>query len=130
MITVSAKSEYGISFLAYLAKNRDRLVSLSEVAEKECISQGYLEEIAATFNKAGFLRGKKGRGGGYALSKKSKDIKISEVISALEGPISPVKCTGTGKCFKEKICTTKKIWISLKEKMENHLSEISLADII
>ena len=47
MITVSAKSEYGLSFLAYLAKNEGRVVSLAEVAEKEMISKGYLEEVAS-----------------------------------------------------------------------------------
>lgn len=130
MITVSAKSEYGLSFLAYLAKNKDRVISLSEVSEKENISQGYLEEIAAILNRAGFLQGKKGKGGGYLLSQNPKDVKISEVIAALEGPISPVKCFGDAKCFKEKFCGTKKIWASLKEKIEDHLSEISLADII
>lgn len=135
MITVSAKSEYGLSFLAYLAKNKDlpaqagRFVSLSEVAEKENISQGYLEEIAAILNKAGFLQGKKGKGGGYVLAQDPKDIKISDVVTALEGPISPVKCMGSGKCFKEKICGAKSVWVSLKEKIDEHLSEISLADI-
>lgn len=130
MITVSAKSEYGLSFLAHLAKNPDRVISLSEMAEKELISQGYLEEIAGILSRAGFLKGKKGRGGGYVLARDPKNINISEIIASLEGPISPVKCLGNIKCYKEKICSTKDIWSSLKEKIEEHLSEITLADII
>lgn len=130
MVTISAKSEYGISLLAYLAKNIDHIVSLAEVAEKEFISRGYLEEVAADLKKTGILKGKRGRGGGYMLARKPKDIKISEIITALEGPISPVMCTGTGKCFKEKTCGTKKIWVALKHKIEDYLSEISLADIV
>lgn len=129
MITISAKSEYGISLLAYLAKNTGRVISLAEVAEKEFISRGYLEEVAADLKKTGILKGKKGKGGGYVLARDPKDIKISEIITALEGPISPVKCTGTGKCFKEKTCGTKKIWISLKHKIEDYLEEITLESI-
>ena len=139
MITVSAKSEYGLSFLAYLAlrQARGKPISLAEVAESEKISRGYLEEVAGTLKRSGFLKGKKGKGGGYVLARSPKDIKISEIIASLEGPISPVKCLalstggkGGVKCFKEKTCGTKKVWMSLKNKIEEHLSEISLEDII
>lgn len=130
MITVSAKSEYGLSFLAYLANNPDRVISLSEMAEKELISQGYLEEVAGILSRAGLLKGKKGKGGGYVLARNPKEIRISEVIASLEGPISPVKCLGSAKCYKEKICQTKDVWSSLKVKIEEHLSEITLADVV
>lgn len=130
MITVSAKSEYGICFLVYLAKNMGKVISLSEVAENEKISRGYLEEIAADLKKANILKGKKGKGGGYVLAREPGDIKISEIITALEGPISPVKCLGNAKCFKEKFCGTKKVWVSLRDKIEEHLREISLEDIL
>lgn len=129
MVTVSAKSEYGICFLIYLARNNGKVVSLTEVAENEKISRGYLEEIAADLKKAKILKGKKGKGGGYVLARDAKDIKISEIITALEGPISPVKCLGDVKCFKEKFCGTKKIWQSLKDKIDKYLEEISLEDI-
>lgn len=137
MITVSAKSEYGICFLVYLAKNEGKVISLTEVAENEMISRGYLEEIAADLKKVKILKGKKGKGGGYVLAREPKDIKISEIITALEGPISPVKCLGLPagrqgnvKCFKEKFCGTKKIWQSLKNKIDKYLEEIKLEDII
>lgn len=132
MINVSAKSEYGLSFLAYLAfrQAQGKPISLAKVAESEKLSHGYLEEVAADLKRAKILKGKKGKGGGYVLARKPKDIKISEIVIALEGPISPVKCMGSGKCFKEKTCGTKKVWISLRDKIEKHLSEISLEDII
>lgn len=130
MITISAKSEYGISFLAYLVKNSGRVISLAEVAKKEKISRGYLEEAAADLKKAGILRGKKGKGGGYILMREAKDIKISEIITALEGPISPVKCLGMARCFKEKTCGTKKIWQLLKIKIDSYLMSVSLKDLV
>lgn len=126
---MSAKSEYGICFLVYLAKNAGKVISLAEVAENEKISRGYLEEIAADLKKAKILKGKKGKGGGYVLVRDAKDIKISEIIIALEGPISPVKCLGDAKCFKEKFCGTKKIWQSLKDKIDKYLEKINLEDI-
>lgn len=136
MVNVSAKSEYGICFLVYLARNMGKFISLAEVAENEKISRGYLEEIAADLKKAKILKGKKGKGGGYVLAREPKDIKISEIITALEGPISPVKCLGLpagrqgdAKCLKEKICGTKRIWQSLKNKIDKYLEEISLEDI-
>lgn len=136
MITISAKSEYGLFFLVFLARNIGKVISLTQVAKNEKISRGYLEEIAADLKKADILKGKKGKGGGYVLARKAKDIKISEIITALEGSISPVKClslsaqAGDAKCFKENVCGTKKIWMSLKDKVEEHLRGISLADIV
>lgn len=132
MFSVSAKSEYGLSFLAYLAlrQAQGRPISLAEVAESEMISRGYLEEVAADLKKSKILKGKKGRGGGYVLARDPKDIKISEIIASLEGPISPVKCLGNVKCYKEKICGTKKIWASLKTKIDEYLEEIKLEDIL
>lgn len=130
MITISAKSEYGLFFLVFLARNIGKVISLTLVAKNEKISRGYLEEIAADLKKADILKGKKGKGGGYVLARKAKDIKISEIITALEGPISPVKCLSNAKCFKENVCGTKRIWQSLKDKIEKHLEGITLKDII
>lgn len=129
MLTVSAKSEYGICFLVYLARSAGKVVSLAQVAEEEKISRGYLEEVAADLKRAKILKGKKGKGGGYILAREAKDINVSEIITALEGPISPVKCLGDVKCLKEKFCGTKKIWQSLKSKIEDYLEKITLEDI-
>jgi len=129
-LKVSAKSQYALRLLAYIASSEGRVVSLSEVSKKEGISYGYLEEIVAPLKKIGILSSKAGRSGGYFLTKSPGSINISEVINIFEGEVAPVKCLAGQKCAKESACKTKVIWQSLKESTDKTLNSIKLADIL
>ena len=68
------------------------MVQIATISESENISHKFLESILLTLRKAGFLGAKKGKGGGYYMLKDASEIKMTDVIRTLEGPIAMVPC--------------------------------------
>ena len=88
-LVLSKKTKYGIKALTFLARcEESNPVQISEISKKENISHKFLESILLTLKKAGLLGSKKGKGGGYYLRKHPTEIKMTEVIRVLEGPIA------------------------------------------
>ena len=82
----SKRSRYGIRALIDLAQNTEAgCVQLSDIADRNCISVKYLEQIFSGLRKAGILRSVKGPQGGYLLAKEPSKLKIADVILALDG---------------------------------------------
>jgi len=87
---ISKKAQYGLRAMVYLAKNKERVVSLKEIAESEKISVDFLEKIIKDLHEAKLVKSKKGAGGGYLLAKKAEKIYAGEIVEILED-IVPVK---------------------------------------
>jgi Rrf2 family protein len=91
MMTMKAK--YALKALGCLAATGvDRPLLISEIAAQEAIPRKFLELILNELKQHGFLRSKKGRGGGYLFAKDPERITIAAVLRVLEGPIAPVPC--------------------------------------
>jgi len=131
MFNISAKSQYGLRAMTYLAR-QDSISPLSKISKAEGISFDYLEKIVSKLEKAGLLESKKGIQGGYSLSKNPSKIKIGEIISALEGNKHLVKCVGEKGCLcpRERGCFAKPLWEKLYKSLNNTLNSITLADLI
>ena len=129
-LQISSKSQYALRMLACIASSKNAYVSLSEVAKKEGISHGYLEEIVAPLKKNGILESKGGRSGGYKLARGSEKTNIADILRIFEGKITPVKCLGIAKCSKQPICKTQVVWKKLKDSVDNALEEMRLSDIL
>lgn len=129
-LKASTKSEYALRLLVYLAQNKDRIVSLSEVSKKEEISYGYLEEIVRPLVKHGYLFSVSGRKGGYLLKKDAGNINLFEILSIFEGDLAPVDCLSGKDCKYFDSCKTKNIWIDIKDIVCNTLKSKTLNDLI
>lgn len=112
----STRTRYGLRFLIRLASTQDLRLQLGVVAKEEKISSGYLEQIVRALRPLKILKAVRGVGGGYQLCKSPADIRLDDVIQALEGGISPVSCL-TSYCPRQDICTTREFW----EDMDRHL---------
>jgi len=99
----SAKSQYGLRGMVYLARNEDRIVPLKEISKKENIPFDYLEKIFAELEKINLIETKRGATGGYFLGRKSKKIKIGEIIRVLEKGFPSIKCLGGEDCPMESL---------------------------
>ncbi len=86
---ISTKVEYGLIALTDIAMNSEQgtAVSASEIAQRQHISQKYLEQILMLLKQAGFVRAQKGLKGGYSLAKPTASVKLSEVLNALDNSI-------------------------------------------
>ncbi len=131
---LSAKGEYGVRAMVMLALcYDDGPVPLREIAEKENISYQFLEQIFLPLRRAGLIDSVRGPKGGYALARAPGEIKVGDIIRALEGPIAPVDCVSEGKsdrCGRTEACLTRGIWEKLRDRMSQLLDEITLADVI
>lgn len=85
---VSTKGRYGIRFLIDIAeRGPNSHATLSEISERQQISPTYLGQIAVVLKRAGFIRSIKGSSGGFVLAKPLPDIRMDEVLEALEGDL-------------------------------------------
>lgn len=132
---LSTKGRYAVMAMADLASHdtSDRAVSLSDIAERQDISLSYLEQLFAKLRRRGLVRSVRGPGGGYRLSRPAQDIRVSDVIVAVDEPIaatrcaagSPIGCTSTGLR-----CATHDLWEELGRQIQVFLASVSLADVV
>lgn len=90
---ISRKTKYAIKALQYLALVSDHQpVLISEISESQSIPHKFLELILLELKKHGFVQSRKGKGGGYLLSKAPEDITLADIINGLEGGFAPIQC--------------------------------------
>lgn len=103
--------------------------SVRDIAERTGLPQPYLEQILLALKGAGLVRSKRGVGGGYVLAKAPADIKVSDIISAVDGPIT-VGDFGQphqdGSCDHEGQCVLLAIWDVAGQHMREHLDTYTL----
>ena len=129
---ISTKGRYALRVLIDLAENyKGDYIPLKEIAERQEISQKYLEGIIAELSKKGLLDALHGKGGGYKLIKDPNDYKVSEIIEAVEGSLAPIECLekNAKPCKRAQECRTLPMWTGLYKVIQEYLDNISLADL-
>ncbi len=131
---VSTKGRYALRVMIDIAQHKDEgYISLKDVAERQEISMKYLELIAAVLNRAGYLKSKRGKAGGYMLSRQPEDFNIGQILKLTEGSLAPVTCmenSGCVGCRRAAKCLTLPMWIKLDNMIDSYLEGISLKDLM
>lgn len=132
---LSTKGRYAVMAMADLAghEGAGKPVSLAEIAKRQEISLSYLEQLFAKLRRGGLVKSVRGPGGGYRLSRASSEVRIADIILAVDEPItatrchpgSPMGCTGTATR-----CVTHDLWEELGRQIHVFLSSVSLADVV
>jgi Rrf2 family protein len=87
------KTKYALKALAQLASGPvGEPMLIGDIADREQIPKKFLEAILAELKQHGFVRSRKGRGGGYLLARNPDTITLASVVRVLDGPIAPVPC--------------------------------------
>jgi len=128
---LSTMARYGARAMVDLAANHESApVTLSQIAGRQEISRGYLAQIMIPLRSRGIVRSVRGAGGGFALARPAAEITLAEVIEALEGRISVVKCTeDPSVCDQCRHCAILDVWAGLASVIHDSLSEVTLADL-
>ena len=104
-----------------------------DIAERTGLPQPYLEQILLALKGAGLVRSKRGVGGGYVLARRPEEITLSQIVSAVDGPIVAGDF-GTphenGACDHEGQCVLLAVWADVGEHMRRHLDSFTLADMV
>lgn len=134
VVRISTRGDYACRALLSLALHDDEEgpTSVRDIAERTALPQPYLEQILLALKGAGLVRSKRGVGGGYVLARDADDIRLSEVLSAVDGPIS-VGDFGRphtrGACDHDGQCVLIAIWNLASDHMREHLAKYTLADV-
>lgn len=127
---VSTRGRYGLRAMVDMALHAtEGPMALRVIAERQDISESYLEQVFTSLRKSGLVRASRGSQGGYELSRPASEIKVGEILRALEGPIAPVHCVGDSQCEREKYCITRSFWEELRDKINEFLDNTSLQDL-
>ena len=128
---VSTRGDYACRALLSLTLHASESgpTSVRDIAERTGLPQPYLEQILLALKGAGLVRSKRGVGGGYVLAKSPADIKVSDIISAVDGPIT-VGDFGQphqdGSCDHEGQCVLLAIWDVAGQHLREHLDTYTL----
>ena len=131
---LSSKGRYAVMAMADLAKNHDpRPVSLNEISLRQGISILYLEQLFFKLKQNNLVNSTRGPSGGYALSKSPDQIKLSNIISAVDEEVKMLKCNKNSKkgCNGKSIkCITHSLWDELGEHINLFFEQKSLEDVL
>lgn len=130
---LSTKGKYGVKALFELAMYEGTgPVSLKTIAERQGLSEHYLEQLAAPLRKAGLIVSVRGAQGGYVLSRPASQITVGDVVRVLEGPIGFTDCSVEGEhvpdCAGE--CAVHGVWEKVTQQIVAVLDSITLADLV
>lgn len=129
---VSTKGDYGIRALIELAHRygEARPTQSSEIAARQKVPESYLEQLLTTLRRAGFIRSVRGPQGGHALIRDPRELRVSEVIEALEGPIMPADCLDEGSgCAKSGGCAQRDMWAAVRDAILDVLGNTTIAEL-
>ena len=130
---ISTKGRYALRVLVDLAEHRQEgYIPLRTVAQRQGISQKYLESIMTTLSKAGFVDAVHGKGGGYRLNRPPEGYTVGSILKLTEGGLSAVSCTaqGASACARTECCQAKPMWDKLDKMIDDFFEGITLADLL
>ena len=132
---LSTKGRYAVMAMADLAGHETsaRPVALADIAARQEISLSYLEQLCAKLRRGGLVKSVRGPGGGYRLSRLPAELRISDIILAVDEPIAATRCEAgsTKGCTASGArCMTHDLWEELGRQIHVFLSSVSLADVV
>ena len=130
---ISTKGRYALRVMVDLAEHQgEGYLPLKEIAQRQEISEKYLESILKVLVAHKLLAGLRGKGGGYRLTKEPKDYTLGEILRLTEGSLAPVACTDDGEhdCPRKESCPSHPVWQKLDTMINDFFDGITLADLI
>lgn len=131
---LSTKGRYGLRAMIDLAiYSETEPVSIQSIADRQNISERYLEQLMAKLKKAGLVTSTRGAGGGYRLAKETGDISVGDILRALEGDLRAVTCgaqEGEGGCEKADLCVSRYVWQRINASITNAVDTMYLDQLV
>jgi len=131
---LTTKGRYAVMAMADLAScQKGKPVSLTDISLRQNISLSYLEQLFSKLKNEQLVRSVRGPLGGYVLQKNPEDIKISNIIFAVDEQVKTLNCkkeskrSCNGKAVK---CITHNLWEDLEDHINNFFENVSLKDLL
>jgi Rrf2 family protein len=137
MRTISKRTQYGLKAMLALGKRyRQKPVLIATLSKEELIPLKFLEVILLDLKRHGLLESKKGKGGGYLLSRPPSTITLGSVIRMIEGPLAPLPCASEtafracSECKDIETCGIRIVMRQVRDAMVSVLDKTTLADLL
>lgn len=128
---LGSRGTYGLLVMMELAKNYGQSpVPLSKIASSFNLPFSYLEQLMIELRRARLVLAKRGKEGGYSLTRRPDLISITEILEVLEGPIQMVSCQSSQECPLNTSCNMCSFWLDFQRKVHRSLREKTLADLL
>ena len=130
---ISTKGRYALRVMIDLAEHRsEEFISLREIAERQEISEKYLESIIRMLVKAKVVESLRGKGGGYRLKKAPEDYTADNILSLTDESLAPVSCLeeNADACPRAARCKTLSLWQGLDQAIHTYLKGVTIADLM
>lgn len=129
---ISTKGRYALRLMLDLALHTGSgPISLRDVAQRQGLSDKYLEQIVTPLGRAGLVKSIRGAGGGYLLTRAPAEYTVGEILRTLEGSLAPVACAEEGVCCDQRdTCVTVEVWEQIYQAVSQVVDHITLQDLV
>lgn len=129
---LTTKGKFAVTALLDIALYGDnsKPMTLYTISDRQGISVSYLEQLFVKLRRQGMVKSYKGPGGGYILSRNPDEIKVSEIIKAVDDDLDARSCHGMKNCRENNQCLTHDLWNGLTNHVYDYLDKISLLNLL
>ena len=130
---ISTKGRYALRLMIDIATNdTGNPICIKDVAERQNLSDKYLEQIISVLNKAGFVKSIRGPQGGYLLKKKPEEYTVGMILRLIEGSVAPVSCVEENEsiCERQDGCVTYILWKKISDAINGVVDTVTLKDLV
>ena len=130
---ISTKGRYALRVMIDLAEHQsEEFISLKEIAQRQEISEKYLESIIRILVKAKVVESLRGKGGGYRLRKAPEQYTVDSILRLTEESLAPVTCleSNAEACSRSGGCRTLALWRGLDKVIREYLESVTIADLV
>jgi Rrf2 family protein len=131
---LSTKGEYASRAMLELSRRyREGAIHSREISKAQEIPPHFLQQILLLLKRAGYLKSRKGRMGGYVLAKPPDEINVAEVIRVMDGPLAPIDCVSVmahEACPMEGTCGLRWLWKDVRDAVAEILEKTTFADLV
>ena len=130
------KGKYGLKAMTHLAgMTQGQPALVAEIAAANTIPKKFLDAILGELRNAGFVHSKKGRGGGYVLSRPASEIMVGQIVRSLDGPLAPIGCASRAfyrrceDCAPDRPCGVRRVMVEVRDAVAAVLDNCSLSQM-
>ncbi|MGE5493712.1 MAG: RrF2 family transcriptional regulator [Burkholderiales bacterium] len=130
---ISTRGRYALRLMLELAMAPEgEYTTIKSIAERQEISEKYLEQIITSLSRAGYVKSARGAQGGYKLAKPAEEYTVGMILRTIEGNLVPVACMEDepNQCPRSTQCVTLDIWKQINDAVNNVIDNITLADLV
>ena len=130
---ISTKGRYAVRVMLDLAiHNTGEYIKVKKIAERQGISEKYLEQIIAVLNKAGYVKSARGAQGGYRIAESPHSYTVGMILRLTEGSLCPVSCLEDeiNECERCDTCETLEVWKALNAAINQVVDNITIGDLM